>query len=470
MRNETGAVITRKGREGAILAITLILTLVLIVLSSALYIIFQTNLQSYSHARDRIKALAAAEAGAKLAMYRLAEEGEAPESGEPYSMPGDSLQWMKLPGDCGKAWVVIDPYDSNYLPNVIGGVEVRSRGLSNGVTRDVVIRISPDYPSRYALLVDNGIASGFFNDGRVIDGPVHSNGTIQFTSMTPDSTDDPFVKAVSTSMSSFYFTGAGYSAKPHPTGSNVWVRPYNHHLQGRPYWELQADSIDFSALSSWFTALAFEASQQGTCLFMPERIIIDGNRLLSKSDENSQADVISLTGKDIVFVQSGAHACYLKTIGNPDYPLTIVSTGNIYLTGNINAPLSGASGPMGIVSLGDIIIAEDPGGDDWRAPWQIETDCNIQIHASVAIPNGTLKAENCRTPSPSARVTVFGSLIQRSMGYLGYGNKGYDLSIAWNILHTSLHPPHFPSLNRWKMTSWQEDPDYDGMDIDENMF
>ncbi|MBC8428790.1 MAG: hypothetical protein H8D05_00950 [FCB group bacterium] len=56
------------------------------------------------------------------------------------------------------------------------------------------------------------------------------------------------------------------------------------------------------------------------------------------------------------------------------------------------------------------------------------------------------------------------------MGLLGVGNRGYDLSIAWNTLLTSLHPPHFPSLHRWKMTSWQEDPDYEGLDIDENMF
>lgn len=470
MRDESIDRVSVEGREGAILAITLMLTLVLIVLSSALYIIFQTNIRSHIHTQNRIRALASAEAGANLTIYQLAEEGASPEFREPYSMQGDSLQWMELPGGCGKAWVVIDPYDSNYLPNVIGGVEIRSRGLSNGVTRDVVIRTSPDYPSRYALLVDYGIASGFFTDRRVIDGPVHSNGTIQFSSMTPDSTDDPFVKAVSTSQSSYLFTGAGYSANPHPPGSNVCVRPYSHHIQGRPYWEVQADSIDFSLFDSWFTALAFEASQQGTCLFMPERVIIDGNRLLSKRDKQSTPDIISLEGKTVVFIQGGAHACYLKTAGRPDHPVTIISTGSIYIAGDIDAPLSGASGPMGIVSLGDIVIANDPGGDDWSPPWHIETDRSIQIHASVAIPGGCLKAENPSKPDPSVRVTIFGGLIQRSMGYLGSGNRGYELAIAWNVLLTSMHPPHFPSLNRWKMTSWQEDPDYEGRDIDENMF
>lgn len=473
MRSCIGIKNSQSGEKGAVLAITMILALVLFILSTAIFVLFRANMDSYMNTSGRIRAIAAAEAGANIALHELALGNGVPVETEPYSFGGDSAQWMSIQGGDGKAWVIIDPYDGNVVPNVIGAVEIRSRGLSGKVTRDIVIRASPDYPSRYALLLNNRIPTGFFNDGTFITGPVHSNGLIGFSSLSPDSSEDPYVAAVSTSLENFYFSDAGYSDVPHPENSNVWVRPYRRHLRGSPHWETEADSIDFHSMSQWFRQLQNEAVSQGTMISRAGRIILKDNMLLLKSGIDSPVDTVSLVGKDIVYIQCIAGYVYLKTVGRPDHAVTLVSSGPIYIAGSIQKPGSDDSGPLGIVSLADIIIAEDPdlsGGEDWPYPWSIETDQHLQIRAVLAAPNGRLRAQDPGMPDPDVRITIYGGLILQDVGLIGIGGKGYELAIAWNEILKRMHPPHFPDLDRWVVSSWQQDRDYGELSIEDNLF
>lgn len=464
---------SQTNEKGAVLAITMLLVVVLFVLSTAVFVLFNANVDSYRNTSDRIQAMATAEAGANIALHELALGNGVPLVTEPYSLPGDSAQWMSIQGGDGKAWVVIDPYDGSIIPNVIGAVEIRSRGLSGDVTRDVVIRASPDYPSRYALLMNNSISQGFFVDGTFIDGPVHSNGSIGFSSLSSDSTDDPYVAAISTSLEDFYFADAGYCDAPHPENSNIWIRPYHRHLRGSPYWETEADSVDFHSMSQWFRQLQNEAALQGTMICGAGRIILKDDMLLFKKGIDSSVDTVNLAGKELVFIQCGGGHIYLKTSGNPDHAITFVSTGPIYIAGSIEKPRSDDSGPLGIVSLADIIIAEDPdllGDNDWPYPWSIETDHHLQIRAVVAAPNGCLRAQNPSLPDPGMRFTIYGGLILHHFGLTGMGRKGYELAIAWNQSLTRMHPPCFPDLDRWAISSWHQDTDYGELNIDDNMF
>ncbi|MCD4774749.1 MAG: DUF4900 domain-containing protein [Candidatus Aegiribacteria sp.] len=463
----------RTGEKGAVLAITMVLAVVLFILFTAVFVLFNANIDSYRNTSDRIQAMATAEAGANIALHELALGNGAPAETAPYSLPGDSAQWMSIQGGDGKARVIIDPYDGNTIPNSIGAVEIRSRGLCGNVTRDVVIRASPDYPSRYALLMNRSISQGFFVDGTFIDGPVHSNGSIGFSSLSSDSTDDPYVAAISTSLEDFYFADAGYSDVPHPANSNIWIRPYRHHARGSPYWETEADSIDFHAISQWFRQLQNEAALQGTMILGTGRIILKDDMLLFKNGIDSPVDTIDLTGKEIVYIQCGGGRVYLKTSGSPDNAITLVSTGPIFVAGSIDKPRHDDSGPLGIVSLADIIIAEDPdlsGDEDWPYPWSIETDQHLQIRAVVAAPNGCLRAQNPGMPDPGMRFTIYGGLILNHFGLTGMGGKGYELAIAWNQALTRMHPPCFPDLNRWVISSWEQDRDYGELSIDDNLF
>ena len=176
----------RAGRRGAVLGIVVVLTFALAVLATAAFVMFRSNMASGIFREDRVRAVTAAEAGVSLALHYLGTMNAPPIGPEPFSLDGDSLQWINIPGTRERVWVVIDPCDMNGLPGNNGGVEIRARGLSGEATRDVVVRACPDYPSRYSLLVDRSMLSRPFQDGDMVDGPVHCNGPVGFASMSSD--------------------------------------------------------------------------------------------------------------------------------------------------------------------------------------------------------------------------------------------------------------------------------------------
>jgi hypothetical protein len=61
-------------------------------------------------------------------------------------------------------------------------------------------------------------------------------------------------------------------------------------------------------------------------------------------------------------------------------------------------------------------------------------------------------------------------VTQRELGTLGTPGGGFSLAVGYDTGLQGSHPPHFPSLESWKMVSWMEDPDYGELSIDDNMF
>ncbi|HOF66008.1 MAG TPA: hypothetical protein PLX54_01595 [Candidatus Fermentibacter daniensis] len=462
----------RSGGRGAVLAVLVVLSGVMAILVAAVFVLFQANVSSYRYRHGRVRAQLAAEAGATLALYTLALEPAVPE-GDPYSMPGDSAQWISLPsGD--HAWVVIDPWDMNDEPYRIGSVEIRSRGMSGDVTKDVAVRAAPDYPSRYALLTDMGIPPGIIRDGARIEGPVHSNGVVNIGSMTPDSTGDPWVGFISTTASGgFNFCDVGPSDEPHPDGSRVWLRPYRSHRQGRPYWDRYANEIDFERLGQIFSSLRTAASCSGAVVWNARRILLQGDRLLCLSEPLGAIDTVSLREIDLVYLP-GFSNVLIKSVSPVESPLTIVSNGPIGLMGGIYCSMHEATGaPLGLVSLSGFVIPRDPdftGSSDWPRPWNIETDRHMSINASLCAPSGSIQAEDPTAGGSSYCLNILGGLSVQRLGTLGTGTRGYTLCINYDGALSSTHPPHFPALARWKMYSWVPDPDYGGSDIDDNLF
>jgi hypothetical protein len=139
--------------------------------------------------------------------------------------------------------------------------------------------------------------------------------------------------------------------------------------------------------------------------------------------------------------------------------------------GPVEAQPAYSGAPFGLVSLASVVIARDPedtGQPDWPWPWDITTNRHISISGFVACPGGTLSAE--APSSGDYALNILGGLLEDRLGIVGTGSGGYELSIAWDEGFTGVHPPHFPSLEMWKMFSWQQDPDYGGSDIDDNLF
>lgn len=447
---------------------------VLFILTGVVYTYFQMNVRASVFQMNRIRAATAAEAGTALALHHLSSLDSLPEDGQPFvlQIEGDSSGWIGLP-DCGSFYVVIDPVNGMNSICSNRAVEVRSRGLAGDITRDIELRAAPAYPSSYALLNHDGIPEGYFVDGRVVNGPVHSNGLINFSSYSPDSTDDPYVAMISTSTSGgFIFSGAGISELPHPEGSNIWIRPFDRHRQGSPYWQISTPEVDFTRMASHFQGIVSGSVQSNAVRVSAERVLIAGDRLLYKENQNAEESSIRLTDVDLVIVRNGFAPVVVKSIRRPDHPLTIIAAHDMAIGGEIDGGASGSGGPLGLVALGDIIICADPdesGDEDWPGPWKIETDQGILLRACLVAASGSLRAQVPFIPAEQARLTVTGSLVERAMGRISSGNSGYQLGNAWDLGLGALHPPYFPLLGRWNVFSWIIDPpEQEGFEIEDD--
>ncbi len=462
-----------KQQRGSALALVVGTAAVLFILTAVVYTYFQMNARASLFRMNRIRAATAAEAGTALALHHLASLESIPEDGEPFllEVEGDSSGWMSL-GDGVSFFVVIDPVNgmSGLCRN--GAVEVRSRGLAGDVTRDIELRTTPAYPSSYALLTDNGIPEGYFVDGRVVNGPVHSNGLINFSSYSPDSTGDPYASMVSTAQSGMLFSGAGLSDVAHPQGSSIWVRPYTLHRQGSPYWRTSVPEIDFVRLNDHFRGLVTGSVRSDAVRISAERILIEGDHLLYKENQNATERVLSLAEVDLVVVRNGFSSVTVKTVRRPERPLTIIAANNMIIGGEIDGGAVGSGGPLGLVALGNIVIAADPdetGGEDWSGRWDIETDRGFLVRASLVAPSGSFQAETPYIPREKSRVSVTGSLVERSMGRMSSGDSGYQLGNTWDQGLGALHPPYFPMLGCWNVYSWIIDPpELEGFEIEED--
>ncbi len=464
------------GRRGAALAVVMFFTLVMSILASALYALYRSNVNSYIYTRNGNAAGYCAEAGARLAVHHLSENTFFPTATRPSFLPGATQEGrIDLPWENGSALVVIDPRNNVENVNAIRGVQIRSRGFYLDAGSDVSVTYAPDYPSRYALLVDREIPPGFFTDGTVVDGPVHCNGDIHFGSVTPDSSDDPFVAEVSTTpLGGFVFSDAGRSGVPHPPGSRTWVRPYTRHRGGAPSWNPSAPVVDFRRLGNYFAGLGMTAHGMGTFIVGAKRIILDGNTMKIKTAETGPVSVLELgRDKNLVFVANGAMPVYIKSGRPTTIPLTIVTTGNVYISGNIYGETAGNSGPLALVSLGDIVVASDPsysGEHDWSAPWDIQTEGNLEVRAYLAAPSGVLRSQSVLYPGIPVHMVLAGGLLEKRMGRLGTAMSGYRLVIRYDNGLGRVMPPHFPILENWIMMSWTEDPDYGGRSIQDDMY
>lgn len=436
--------------RGAVLAMVIGVASVMMFLVLASYMYFRSSAGTAVYKRDRLMAAYAAESGANLAMHQLRELETLPrEPFEPFpegfSMPEGST-----------AMVSVHP-SGPVNPLVGNGVaEIRSVGTYRSQEYRLIVRAVPRYLSGFALVVDGDISSGFFRDGSVVDGHVHSNGRIFFESSSPDSTDDPWVSAVSTTpRGGFMFSDVGLSDSPHPPDSRVWVRPWPRHNQGRPTWSSTQEPVDMRRAS-----LALSGLSSGAVTVTAARMILDGSSVIYKRDAAAPPETLSLQGVSILCVSGGYDGTILKSRASLIAPLTIISRGNLVLGGAIDGGLAGHGGPLGLVALGDIIIETDPeftGQDDWDRPWDIETESHFTVRAFLAAPSGRFRARTGMYPPELARISIQGGLAVGTFTGFGTGLAGYEIGLSHDPGLVSLHPPGFPQVWKWTPVSWLMD-------------
>ncbi len=438
----------RRGQRGAILATVVIIAGVLFILVGVAWTYFTMAARTAAFATGRTRALASAEAGVALAIHYLQSLEEKPSSGEPFPviMDGDSSGWTVLPGG-GRARIVIDPYNMTGGPWQNGAVQIRTMGLSGEYTRSITAGAAPAYPSSYGLLTAEGIPQGFFVDGRIVNGAVHSNGPIYFSSSSPDSTGDPHGEMFSTTAEGgFHFSGWGRWDTPHPEGSSIWVMPYARHRQGSPYWRPAAPAIDFARMDSQFRGL-LSSSGPNTVRVSARRLLLDGNRVRFKESLNSPERSLDITEATLIIADNGFAPVVVKSLQTTQHPLTVITRNGMIIGGPVDGGDSWLRGAPGACIHGGCNHSRRPGchGLAGLARSVEHRDRQPLPHqASIAAPNGSLRAEVPYRPEERTRVTVNGSLTQRRMGRMNSAASGYDLGVSWDQGLGGLHPPIFP--------------------------
>jgi hypothetical protein len=497
--------------RGSALALVVIFGLVLSILVAGLYVLFQSNTQSYVWKRNSMQARYSAEAGTALAVHMIMGGADVPGGDDPEAFLGDAQldSWESLPGGLGEVIVYVDPHDKNEAVASANSYAVRARAripTSDGyMTYGMESAVSPQNFARFACFLNSPDLSGAYADGYRFDGPFFANGPVRLWSASSGRNNDPwFYSFQLTSDSYVYGWGSNTSNVPHPPGSDLWVEPYERMLLGKPYFEMGADSIPFGPDEvNWESAR--DAALDGGMHFpdptstpplpsLPSgtRMIVGADSLWIKTASGGTPDpdyvycMDSLLTKRVIWVDNGNNdRLYIK--GDPlavnfdslgvDSLLTIGCDGDIWPYGPLRYANDDMDDPnnrclLGMISVhGDLIMADDPGAADWMNPWHIDMDPNvgspdnIPYSAVIMTLSGEFRAEDWTEPTPMDNFNLIGGYIVDSEGYTTSGNSGLNSVIHYDTRLMTMHPPYFPQTGEWGTIYWKEWPDMDNEDL-----
>jgi hypothetical protein len=315
--------------------------------------------------------------------------------------------------------------------------------------------------ARYACFLASPSLDGAWTDGTLFEGPFRANGPVRLQSSSPGRDNDPWF--YSFTLSSGYYVwgwGSAQSTVPHPTGSELWIEPYEQMQQGPPWFVLGAPELPFGTEGVDWMVVRSAAEEWG--LYLEAEDVPDGSRLLLgpdslylKTDEAAGAQAFSLDGltEPVVWIENGPDdRVYLKGHPEPsgfDRPLTIGAQGDIYMSGPLEYA-DGSEGMLGLISVhGDGVIADDPDdntGDDWSAPWDIETMEYLTYGCSMMLLEGQLQAEAFTEPTPQVELDLHGGVQMVGWGYTSTAGSGFDVDVVYDGRLLDEFPPWYPEF------------------------
>ena len=118
--------------------------------------------------------------------------------------------------------------------------------------------------ARYACFLASPSLDGAWTDGTLFEGPFRANGPVRLHSSSPGRDNDPWF--YSFALSSDYYVwgwGSAQSTAPHPTGSELWIEPYEQMQQGPPWFVLGAPELPFGTEEVDWMVVRSAAEQWG---------------------------------------------------------------------------------------------------------------------------------------------------------------------------------------------------------------
>jgi len=489
----------RNNRKGSALVLVMISAVVLIILTGAVYMLFESNIKSQLWAKERIQARFSAEAGANLAVYMIMGGADVPQGDDPVRIlpdPALSDDWIDLGEELGWVQAWVDPHDDNDQISAANAYEVRvlSKVISEDQTHSYCIgtMVLPRNFAVYATFLNDGgggPGGGYYADGYRFDGPFHTNTSVNIGSFTVGRDNDPWFYSLSIVEDFYYCVNAGYLATTSVQVGTLWIEPYEKMLMGDPYISFGVDPIPFGSGEVTWQGAYNAASSGGLVLSAVE--VPDGTRMILRDStlivkQNSAgAEVLhdlSTLSNPVVWIDNNAtDKVYLKgVLSFPDttglnMALTIGSNGHLGMSGSLlyqNRDLLDPDNDimLGIVVKdGDFLIAEDPdnpnwaGPAEWGSPWTIDTYfvSDLEFDGVIMVLDGVFETES-QNPThlpPIIDLRIVGGYIINTEGYTTWPSNGYYSDIVYDPRLMTMHPPFFPQTGIWDTAYWEEEGD-----------
>lgn len=501
----------RNKRGGSALVLVMISAVVLTILVGALYMLFESNIQTQRWTNEQIQARCTAEAGANLSIYMLMGGIDVPEGTDAVRILPDSSssdEWFDLGGELGWVQAWVDPHDRNVEMSAAKAYEVRV--LSKVVSEDQIISYGIGtmiMPKNFAVfstfLNEGGGGSDFYyGDGYRFDGPVHTNTSINISSFSGGRDKDPWFYTLSMSDDEYYYyDGSSYTPTSAVQIGDLWIEPFEKMLMGEPYFTLGADTVAFGPSEVTWEA-AYNAAASGGLLLSGladgTRMILMDSTLLVLENELSAVvtyDLSSYTNPVVWIDNADNETVYLKGILTTSdttglsMSLTIGVNGTLAMSGSLRYRNRDLLDPdndnmLGIiVKKGNFVIAEDPdnpgwtGSAEWGTPWTINTYnvADLEFDGIVMVLDGLLQLEDVEFanrdhwPSPRVALRFLGGIILNELGPLSYDFiYGYWHEVIYDPRLMTTHPPFYPQSGIWDTAYWEEKPFMTESDIGDN--
>jgi len=481
---------TRKARfeNGSALVAAAIVTVVFVLLSAAIYVLFQANIGAHEWEKDELVAMYTAEAGAALASHMILEGTQVPGGITPVMFMPDSTTpgWYNLEYEnLGVVKVVIDPHNNNaYVTEANAyGVRVLAKDRLNNTNYmyGMEVMMMPLNFARFACFLNNPNTDDYYGDGYRFDGPFHANGPICIYSSSSGTSNDPYFYSLNLTCGYYYYgTDPGTQATT-PEYGYLQIQPIQKMLLGEPYFDLSAEEIDFGPDEVNWESIPSHASSGGLTLSSIQapsgtRILITNDTLLVRKTNGGIVSTYDMStyAKPVVWIDNGTNdRIYVKEYpgsGGAGIPLTIGCNGHIYIAGphiyqNPDVLDENNTDMLGLfTAYGDIVIANDPEGADWDSPWQIMTNSDFTFDGVFMALTGELIAEYPYYPSPAVDLSIMGGYMIdtegiTSVSYGGGGTAGLISTIYYDTRLMSMQPPYFPQTGEWEIIYWEENRD-----------
>jgi hypothetical protein len=441
----------RSTNAGYVLAIVMFLLFALGIVGFAFMTLAGSETRASQQTLDSQRAFWLAEGGRNRALAWMTRQAVPPIT--------EVQVYTDEPGPGGGTYSVDCRIDSTTLAQGELGYLFDCVGESRGLRRRLVQRIRQTGFARFAYFTDDEIIPGdgfvWHSTGEVIEGPMHSNGTIRIAG-------------------SPRFQGLVTSASAHMIGyPSYWItNPDQFPIGGNaPLFE-QGARLGVHAVPLPATPADLLQQSQTGGVYAPRETDLElgvmGNGIGTPSAgwfryRNRPPTVPSWNSVRISGLAKKVFCCgeNLHVKGVLDGELTVAGCRDIRIEDNIlyaassaqGEPLPGCDDLLGLVAGRNIVFVDNPANR-----------IDLTVDGILMALDCVIQTENYTTPPPRGTLTVWGGLIQKYQGRIGTMSgstvvTGYRSDYHYDARVTDRMPPGFPLTGIYREIAWTEEPD-----------